>query len=65
VWLAEEPANLRQVRVLLAPSPAEELMCWPVSARFGNVRNNDPSLIAPFAAARLVMGNPEGAMNGA
>jgi hypothetical protein len=25
--------------------------CWPVSARVGNVKNNDPSLIEPVAAA--------------
>jgi len=27
------------------------MICWPVSARVGNVRNNDPSLIEPVAAA--------------
>ena len=26
-------------------------ICWPVSARVGNVRNNDSSLIEPVAAA--------------
>jgi putative SOS response-associated peptidase YedK len=35
----------------LAPYPAEEMSCWPVSARVGNVKNNDPSLIEPIAAA--------------
>jgi putative SOS response-associated peptidase YedK len=29
---------------------AEEMTCWPVSARVGNVKNNDPSLIEPIAA---------------
>jgi len=27
------------------------MICWPVSARVGNVKNNDPSLIEPVAAA--------------
>jgi len=27
------------------------MICWPESARVGNVRNNDPSLIEPVAAA--------------
>jgi len=27
------------------------MMCWPVSARVGNVKNNDPSLIEPIAAS--------------
>ena len=38
-------------KALLAPYPADEMICWPVSARVGNVKNNDPSLIAPIAAA--------------
>jgi hypothetical protein len=25
------------------------MTCWPVSARVGNVKNNDPSLIEPVA----------------
>jgi hypothetical protein len=29
---------------------AEEMTCWPVSARVGYVKNNDPSLIEPIAA---------------
>jgi hypothetical protein len=31
--------------------PSEEMICWPVSARVGNVKNNDPSLIEPIAGA--------------
>jgi SOS response associated peptidase (SRAP) len=31
--------------------PSEEITCWPVSPRVGNVRNNDPNLIDPTAAA--------------
>jgi len=27
------------------------MTCWPVSARVGNVKNNDPSLIEPIAGA--------------
>src|SRR5690242_3205351 len=29
------------------------MTCWPVSARVGNVKNNDPSLIEPVAAASV------------
>jgi hypothetical protein len=32
-----------------APYPSDEMISWPVSARVGNVRNNDPSLIEPVA----------------
>ena len=49
VWLGEEPAEPPQLKALLVPYPAGEMTCWPVSARVGNVRNNDPSLIEPIA----------------
>jgi putative SOS response-associated peptidase YedK len=50
VWLGEEPVDPHQLKELLAPYPSEEMMCWPVSARVGNVKNNDPSLIEPITA---------------
>ena len=50
LWLGEEPADPDQLKALLSPSPSEEMTCWPVSARVGNVRNNDASLIEPIAA---------------
>jgi putative SOS response-associated peptidase YedK len=46
-WLGEEPADARRVKAMLAPYPSDEMTCWPVSARVGNVKNNDPSLIEP------------------
>jgi putative SOS response-associated peptidase YedK len=49
-WLGEEPANASELKALLAPYPPEEMTCWPVSVRVGNVKNNDPSLIEPIAA---------------
>jgi putative SOS response-associated peptidase YedK len=51
VWLGEEPAAPPELKALLAPYPANEMIAWPVSARVGNVRNNDASLIEPLAAA--------------
>jgi putative SOS response-associated peptidase YedK len=45
VWLGELPADAAELMGLLAPYPAAEMTCWPVSPRVGNVRNNDPSLI--------------------
>jgi putative SOS response-associated peptidase YedK len=50
-WLGEEPADPRQIKALLAPYPSDRMTCWPVSARVGNVKNNDPSLIEPLAQA--------------
>jgi len=33
-----------------APYSTEEMTCWPVSTRVGNIQNNDPSLIEPIVA---------------
>jgi len=49
VWLGEEPADEPRLKSLLAPYPSDEMTSWPVSARVGNVKNNDPSLIEPVA----------------
>ena len=51
LWLGEEPAEPRQLEGLLAPYPSEGMTCWPVSARAGNVKNNDPSLIERVASS--------------
>src|SRR4029077_12214096 len=50
LWLGEEPADREELKALLTPFPSEEMTCWPVSSRVGNVRNNDASLIEPIAA---------------
>ena len=46
--LGEETADEAQLKAMLAPYPPDEMMCWPVSARVGNVKNNDPSLVEPI-----------------
>jgi putative SOS response-associated peptidase YedK len=54
VWpmlLGEETADAARLKALLIPYPSDDMICWPVSARVGNVKNNDPSLIKPVAAA--------------
>jgi putative SOS response-associated peptidase YedK len=48
--LGEQPADVPDLKALLAPYPSD-MICWPVSARVGNVRNNDSSLIEPVATA--------------
>jgi putative SOS response-associated peptidase YedK len=52
-WLGREPADTAELKALLAPYPSGDLICWPVSARVGSVKNNDPSLIEPVAGAPL------------
>jgi len=49
-WLGEAPAEARQLKTMLAPYPAEQMTCWPVSRRVGNVKNNDPTLIELLTA---------------
>ena len=40
----------QHLKALLVPYSGEDMICWPVSPRVGNVKNNDPSLIEPIAA---------------
>ena len=49
-WLGEQRTDLEELKSLLAPYPSDEMICWPVSPRVGNVRNNDADLIEPLAA---------------
>jgi putative SOS response-associated peptidase YedK len=48
-WLGEQSAAVDDLKAMLAPYPADEMVCWPVSPRVGNVKNNDPSLIESIA----------------
>jgi len=51
-WLGEEGTRRRSAaESLLAPYPSDGMICWPVSPRVGNVKNNDSSLIEPVLAA--------------
>jgi hypothetical protein len=50
-WLGEALAEVPQLKAVLARYPSGDMICWPVGARVGNVKNNDPSLIEPIAAA--------------
>jgi hypothetical protein len=43
--------KVRSRKQAVAIAMSEEMTCWPVSTRVGNVRNNDPSLIEPVALA--------------
>jgi len=36
------------LKALLAPYPADDMICWPVSPRVGNVKNYDPDLVEPI-----------------
>ena len=48
LWLGEQPAELAKVKALLVPYPSAEMVAWPVSARVGSVKNNDPGLVEPI-----------------
>jgi putative SOS response-associated peptidase YedK len=49
-WLGEDRAEADELLALLRPYPAEAMRAYRVAARVGNVRNNDPELLAPAAA---------------
>jgi putative SOS response-associated peptidase YedK len=42
---------VQDLKASLAPYLSDEMICWPVSPRVGNVKNNDPNLIEPIVAA--------------
>ncbi len=51
-WL--DPGDAARPPVdLLRPYPAEKMQAWQVSQRVGNVRNNDPELLAQAVPDRL------------
>ena len=47
------PVDAVQIKSLLVAYPSEAMARWPVSARVGNVRHNDASLIEPIVAASM------------
>ncbi|MEP2772363.1 MAG: SOS response-associated peptidase [Fulvivirga sp.] len=50
VWLSQT-ADENALLELLKPYPSDKMGSYTVSPRFGDVSNDDPSLIAPFAPA--------------
>jgi putative SOS response-associated peptidase YedK len=44
--LGEKQADPEQLKSLLTPWPAEDMVIWPVDKRVGDPRNKDPSLIS-------------------
>jgi len=45
-WFGEDDATRDELLALLRPYPAELMRAYPVAARVGNIRNNDPDLLA-------------------
>ena len=56
-WLGKDQAAPQLPTDLLRPYPAERMRNWKVSDRVGNVRNNDPELLAPLEE-QLTAGQP-------
>ena len=49
LWLGESSADPEQLKALLKPYPAEDMVIWRVDKRVGDPKNKDPSLIEPAA----------------
>jgi putative SOS response-associated peptidase YedK len=49
-WLGEDRGEEGDLPALLRPYPASAMRAYKVASRVGNVRNNDPELLAPIAA---------------
>lgn len=56
-WLGKDRAAPQPPTDLLRPYPAERMRSWKVSDWVGNVRNNDPELLAPLEE-QLTAGQP-------
>jgi len=54
-WLGETGASPQALLALLRPISAEAVRVYRVSPAVGNVKNDDPSLLAPFEAATAVI----------
>jgi putative SOS response-associated peptidase YedK len=48
-WLGDAAADEPALHALLRPYPADEMEIWPVDARVGNWRNDDPAIMLPLA----------------
>jgi putative SOS response-associated peptidase YedK len=46
-WLGERQTGPAELKSLLRPYPAEDMIIWPVDKRIGDPKNKDPSLIEP------------------
>lgn len=47
-WLGEQPARRAAIEGAVRSYPSDDMICSPVSAHVGSVKNNDPSLIEPM-----------------
>ncbi len=48
-WLDDDALSLSQIDDILLPYPDENLKMYPVSPKINSVKNNDKTLIEPFA----------------
>jgi putative SOS response-associated peptidase YedK len=51
LWLGEAEASPEELLALLRPYPEELMRTYPIGKSVGNVRNDEPGLLAPIAAA--------------
>src|SRR5262249_44257270 len=47
LWLGEETTSVEDLLALLVPYSAELMRVYPVGPAVGNVRNDEPGLLAP------------------
>jgi putative SOS response-associated peptidase YedK len=49
LWLGETEATPDELLALISPYPAELMRAYPIGPAVGNVRNDEPGLLAPLA----------------
>ena len=48
-WLGETNAKAEELQSLCRPFPSDRMTAWPVSARVGNVKNDNAELVKPLS----------------
>ena len=50
-WLGEETVDPVRLFQILKPYPMEQMTCFPVDSKVGNVKNDEAALIEPISEA--------------
>ncbi|MGH2448407.1 MAG: SOS response-associated peptidase [Chloroflexota bacterium] len=46
-WLGEQPASNNELRAMLKPFPVEQMECFKIGTKVGDVKYDEPSLVEP------------------
>jgi putative SOS response-associated peptidase YedK len=47
-WLGQRPVTTNELHAMLKPYPADQMGCFKIGPKIGNVKYDEPSLVAPI-----------------